>query len=207
MKPSKVYCFILVTALSLGLIGCATKPPAVNTEFDSQADFAANETFVILPLPKNIPGADPGLTMRLSSTVENTVRTAMIAKGYREAPKDEADIAVFIHGKIVPKTDVTDWGFTPTYGAYGWNRGYRGYYGSMGMYGGSNVTVDQYNEGTLIGEVYDVETQSMIWVGWMTGRANQGSEGETARAAAAVDRILALFPAMGAQPIGDAMAN
>jgi len=172
----------------------------VNTEFDPGAGFAEAKTFAILPLPKDIPGADPGLAMRVSGTVESTIRSAMTAKGYTEVDKADADIAVILHGKLVPKTDVTDWGFTPYYGAYGWNSGYRSYCG--GMYGGSNVTVDQYNEGTMIAEVYDVDSKSMIWVGWITGRANQKREGEQERIAMNVDRILALYPPMGAMPVG-----
>ena len=69
-----------------------------------------------------------------------------------------------IKGKAVPKTDVTDWGFS--YGV-GW-----GGYPYGGYYGGSNVTVDQYDEGTLIVEVYDLKAKKMLWVGWVTGRVS-----------------------------------
>jgi hypothetical protein len=205
MKLSKISSLSLAAVLAVMVAGCATKPPKVNTEFDSQADFKEAKTFAVLPLPKSIPGADPGLAMRVSGTVENTIRAAMTAKGYTEVEKADADIAVLLHGKLVPKTDVTDWGFTPSYGAYGWNRGYRGYYG--GMYAGSSVSVDQYNEGTMIAEVYDVDSKSMIWVGWITGRANQKREGEQERVSMNVDRILALYPPMGAAPIGDEMMS
>ncbi len=204
MQASKILSLVAVAAGSLALVGCAIKPPVVNTEFDSQADFIGAKTFTILPLPNDIPGADPGLALRVSGDVMNTIRTAMTAKGYTEAAdKAAADIAVLVHGKLVPKTDVTDWGFTPSFGAYGWNRGYRGYYG--GMYTGSNVTVDQYDEGTLIAEVYDVESQSMIWVGWVSGRANTQRDGESERITAGVDRLLALYPAQGAKPVGPSM--
>ena len=203
MKISIISTLPLITVIALGLVGCATKPAKVNTEFDSQADFASAKTFVLLPLPKDVPGADPGLAMRVNHTVETTVRNAMTAKGYREVAREEADIAVLIHGKLVPKTAFADWGLSPSYGAYGWNRGYRGYYGGMSM--GSNVIVDQYNEGTLIGEVYDVESKSMIWVGWMSTRTNTKREGEVERITAAVDRLLALYPAAGAQPEGETM--
>lgn len=206
MQLSQKLSLLAISVLALGLVGCATKPPKVNTEFDSQADFMGVKTYTILPLPKEIPGADPGLAMRVSGDVVMTVRAAMTAKGYTEAAdKASADIAVLVHGKLAPKTDVTDWGFTPTYGAYGWNRGYRGYYG--GMYTGSNVTVDQYDEGTLIAEVYDVESKSMIWVGWITGRANTNREGQNERISAGVDRVLGYYPPMGAMPVSDNMAE
>lgn len=202
MKLTKLVPLVALAAFAIGLTGCATKPPKVNTEYDSAASFTEATTFVILPLPKNIPGADPGVMMRLGPTIEQSVRDSMTAKGYTETmDKAEADIAVLIHGKLVPKTDVTDWGFTPTYGAYGWNRGYRGYYGGMSM--GSNVTVDQYDEGTLIGEVYDVESKSMIWVGWMSARANTKREGQEERAATAVTRLLNGYPPVGMMPVTD----
>ncbi len=202
MKLTKLVPLAALAALVIGLTGCATKPPKVNTEFDSAAGFTEAQTFMLLPLPKDIPGADPGIMMRLGPTIEQAVRDSMTAKGYTEVmEKTDADIAVLIHGKMVPKTDVTDWGFQPYYGAYGWNRGYRGYYG--GMYGGSNVTVDQYDEGTLIGEVYDVDSKSMIWVGWMTARANTKREGQEERSSAAVARLLNGYPPVGMMPVTD----
>lgn len=205
MKNLRLLPLIALGSMAMLFVGCATKPPKVNTEFDSQAAFSDAKTFALLPLPKDIPGADPGIMMRLGPTIEQTVRESMTAKGYTEVTnRQDADIAVLIHGKLVPKTDVTDWGFTPYYGAYGWNRGYRGYYG--GMYGGSNVTVDQYDEGTLIGEIYDVETKSMIWVGWMTARANTKREGQEERTAAAITRLLNGYPPVGMMPVsGEAM--
>jgi len=203
MKNLRLLSLLALGSLALFHAGCATKPPAVNTEFDPQGDFTAAKTFAILPLPKDIPGADPGLAIRVNDTVEMTIRNAMTAKGYTEVDQSEADIAILMHGRLVPKTDVTDWGFTPYYGAYGWNRGYRGYYG--GMYGGSNVTVDQYNEGTMIAEVYDVDSKSMIWVGWITGRASQKREGEQERVAMNAERILALYPPVGSMPVGKEM--
>ncbi len=200
MKLPAPLAFLALTAAAIGFVGCATTPAEVNTEFDPQADFTGARTFAILPLPKEIPGADPGLAMRIGGTAEETIRTAMVAKGYTEVAKEDADIAVLLHGRLVPKTEVTEWGFTPYFGAYGWNRGYRGYY--SGMYGGNSVTVDQYNEGTMIAEVYDVSSKSMIWVGWITGRANLEREGEQERVAIAIDRILAAYPARGAAPVG-----
>lgn len=201
MKSIKVLPTLLFSLTALIFAGCASKPAPVNTEFDGDADFTTAQTFTILPLPNDIPGADPGLAMRVGDTVQETIRAVMTTKGYTEAAsKEEADIAILIHGKLVPKTDVTDWGFTPYYGAYGWNRSYRSYYG--GYYGPSNVTVDQYDEGTLIGEVYQVSNKSQIWVGWITDRANRKREGEAERISAAVSRLLAQYPAQGAMPIG-----
>jgi hypothetical protein len=190
----------LITACLLAVgafTGCQTAPK-VQTEFDATAGFAATKTFSILPLPKNIPGVDPGLILRVGPAATEAVRTSMQAKGYTEAAASkEADLAVLVHGKLVPKTDVTDWGFTPYYGRAGWYGGY-----NYGVYGGSNVTVDQYNQGTLIVEVYDVKASKMIWVGWMEDRtdSNPKKDEQAAKVATLINTILATYPAVGAVP-------
>jgi hypothetical protein len=186
-------CFAAVA----GLTGCQTAPK-VQTEFDSTEGFATMKTFAVLPLPKNIPGVDPGLVLRIGPAVKEAVRGSMKGKGYTETTTTkETDIAILVHGRLVPKTDVTDWGFTPYYGRAGWYGGY-----NYGAYGGSNVTVDQYNQGTIIVEVYDVKTSKMIWVGWMEDRADDDPkrEKQAANVANAIAKILASYPAVGAVP-------
>jgi hypothetical protein len=147
MKLTSVSSLIAFGSLILGLTGC-TSTPKLEVEFDKETDFTKAKTFVVRPIPKDIPGVDPGLVLRVGPAATAAVRSSMVAKGYIEVfEAAKADIAVLIHGKSVPKTDVTDWGFSPYYGA-GWGGAY-----SYGMYGGSSVSVDQYDEGTLIVEV------------------------------------------------------
>ena len=136
---------------------------------------------------------DPGAGIRLSSSALASAKAAMGAKRYTEsADPKQADVALIIKGKSVPKTDITDWGFS--YGV-GW-----GGYPYAGGYYGSNVSVDQYDEGTLIVEAYDVKTRAMIWVGWVTGRVQSNTEGQAERVAGAVTQVLGSYPAVGMEP-------
>lgn len=204
MKPSRVLCLLLASTVLLLLAVFAFQPAGVNTEFDLQRDFAGANTFTILPLPKEIPGADPDLSLRVGGAVSDRVRAALTAKGYTEAANQSAaDIAILIHGKLVPKTEVTNLEFTPTIAAYSWNRGFRGYFGDV--YDGGNVSADQYDEGTLIAEVYDVGSQNMIWVGWLPPRTHPEREGGAERITEDVDRLLGFYPAMRAKSTDIAM--
>ena len=177
----------ILTALSLTIFsGCET-PVKVDSEVDPEANLASYETFGVLPMPNNIPGADPGAVMRIRSTARETVVENLTSKGYREVSLEQADFAVNITGKVVPKTDVTDWGYSY---APRTRWGYRyPYYG----YGTSNVTVDQYDEGSLIIEVFDNDRDEMVWVGWGTARtSSKGPDPEKVQQA--ITDILARFP-------------
>jgi len=199
MKSTSLTAWITAGFVALAVIGCTTAPK-LNVDFDKNTDFTKAKTFILKPIPQNIPGVDPGLVMRVGPSATSAARQAMTSKGYIEvSDKSKADIAVVIHGKSVPKTDVTDWGMTGGmyYGRGGWYGGYP--YG--GMYGGSNVTVDQYDEGTLIVEVYDVPTKNMIWVGWGSNRMTSKTDEQATNVGNAVRDLLASYPAVGQAPM------
>ena len=57
----------------------------------------------------------------------------------------------------------------------------------------------------MIGEIYDVKSKSMIWVGRMTGRSNPKGAGQAERVDAAVTRLLKGYLPVGWMPVDDAM--
>ena len=54
-------------------------------------------------------------------------------------------------------------------------------------------SVDQYQEGTLVVEVYDQKTKRMVWVGWVTARSPSRAK-EAERTQAALRSITDRFP-------------
>jgi hypothetical protein len=194
MKTHSLVVSLLTLGFAMAAFSGCTTAPKISSEFDAEADFTAAKTFALRPLPKEIPNVDPGLIMRVGPAALGAARSTLTGKGYTEVPDmAKADLAIVIHGKSVPKTDVTDWGPTVAYGRAGWYGGY--------AYGGSNVTVDQYNEGTLAVEVYDVKTRKMIWVGWATARATEKTDEQAARVGEAITNILAQYPVVGNKPV------
>lgn len=163
MKPTTGTSFLLT--LIVLLAGCSTGP-RISNELNPDADLSALSSFALLPLPTQIPGADPGAILRYGKTAQEGLEDALTAKGYTLSEIANADFAVNIKATLVPKVEVTDWGFD--YGYYGrrgyWGRGYP--YGSMG----SNIDIDSYEEGTLIIELFETKSKQLVWVGWATGR-------------------------------------
>ena len=125
----------------------------------------------MMPLPSEIPGAEPELILRIGGVVKSTLEDELKSKGYVQVDIGSADFTVNVSGKIVPKVDVVDFGYMPynTYPSGGrWGRhhpytsGYR------------DIYVDEYEEGTLTVGIYDASTKKLAWVGWTTGRRDPG---------------------------------
>jgi hypothetical protein len=181
---NKTFPFLVLTALLL-LFGCQSGPK-ISSEFNPDTDFSGYSKYVMLPLPASIPGGDPGMVLRTGKIIEQAAIDSLAAKGFQQVEAAEADFAVKLTGKVVPKVDVTDMGYTAMP-----RRGWYGYY--QPFYYESNVYVDQYEEGTLIIEVYDAASRELVWVGWGEARKRSGPP-DTERINAAVDSILAGFP-------------
>lgn len=182
-------CAALIAVFS----GC-TSTPKVNSEFDASVDFTTYQTFAVVPFPKSIPNTDPGLLLRVTPAAKAAVETTMTAKGYTQvANLEEADIAVLVHGKAVPKTNVSGGGFDPVYGA-AWYGGY-----PYASYGVSSVHVDNYDEGTLIVEVWELNpgADNQIWVGWSSGRMQKDTSTQAANVTELIRRLLEKYPDKG----------
>ena len=181
MKTITLSTAILVI-LAIAITGCQTTE--INTQVAPGADLSGYETYAILPVPDKIPGIDPGVVLRVRGIVRDAVEKEMNAKRYLMAPVSEADIVVNITGQVVPKVDITQWGYMDVT-HHGWVHGY--------PYYGSEISVDQYEEGTLIIEVYNRPTKEMVWVGWgKTRRSERGPDPD--RIQNTVNQILESFP-------------
>ena len=179
-----VLCCLLFTS------GCRTVPK-YHYEADPKADFAAYKTFALLPLPEKVPGAELGLMLRIGGVVKSTLEGEFKSKGYAQVDVDSADFIVNVTGKVVPQVDVTDFGYMPynTYpSAMRW--------GAQHPYttGNRDVYVDEYDEGTLVVEIYDAGTKKLVWVGWTSGRMDPAGP-DPDRVAEGVRGVVAAFPA------------
>lgn len=199
---------IALASLVVALSGCGTPAPKIYSQANTTIDFTGYRSFAMLPFTaESMQGStSPGLLLQVGQPITLEIQSNMQRLGYIPIGDVEmADIAINIVGNSIPKVQVTDYGYGGYYGAAGypygaggWARGYPyGGYGGYGMgvgvgYGGG-VQVDQYDEGTLGIEAYDVKTKELIWVGWATGRMSKDGP-DLDRLRSTIQQVLARFP-------------
>jgi hypothetical protein len=177
--------FPVVILMALLMAGCAAAPKP-RTQVRDGADFSRFKTFALLPLPSSGPASDPGLMLRLAEPLRAALVEGFTTLGYAEAAQDAADFTVNVRGEILPRTEVSDWGYRGSYAF--------GPYGTLLFPPYSGPAVSTYDEQTLIIEVADRITKELVWVGWMK-RGTYRRSVKVEEATAAVRQILAEFPA------------
>jgi len=169
-----------VLAASL-MLGCGSGI-SVTHDFDREADFASLRSFAWLPMPATAVGSTKAAIERnslLDKRIKNAVNSQLVAQGY-EMDELNPDFVLMYHTGIDDKIDVTDWG-------YGYSSPY---------WGGRNVSVYQYTQGTLILDVIDPADKQLIWRSEAQATVNQSDSPERRedRLRAAAAKMLSNFP-------------
>ena len=167
----------LITAILL--VRCSTI--SVMQDYDPEYDFSKLKTFGFLPIPE-----EAGIDQLNANRFGDAIKNEMTAKGYTVSENADFGVAL-LFGKQT-KTNITSYGY-----------GYGPYWGRYG--GTTNVDVSQYDEGTLIIDVIDMNKKELVWRGTGTGviDPNATVEERTANINNAVAQILAQFPPTPAQ--------
>ena len=185
-----------VTAL-VALAACASSIQ-VNHDFNPQVSFAALQTFDWMP-----ESGRQSDTRAANDLRERRFRTATEAylteKGFRKVTSG----ADFVVGYHLTLENQVDYRTVNTYWGSGW--GYRGMYpgGYYGGYGGgmasSQTTAYGYVQGTLIIDIFDVESHELVWRGVGEGKVQEDltPQERDQRTREAVEAILADFPPNG----------
>jgi hypothetical protein len=170
----------------LALSACSTV--SVNYDYDRSARLDRLETYRWASGPR-AEGRDPRVDNPLMvSRIREAVERELAAKGFRKT-SGTPDFYVAHHAAIESKIDVHT--FPAAYGP-----GFYGPHYGWGGWGGSYVDVYQYEEGTLILDIFEAKTKKLVWRG--TGSRvvdpQAGPEKRDERVADAVRKILADFP-------------
>ena len=132
---------------SVTLAACSTAPH-VASDYDQSAAFASFKSFTVIERPH--PGATNPLVMQRTA---DAIRSELAAKGFTYvANAQAADFAVDFTVGARDRLDVRSYPAPggPWFGPGPW---------------GSEVRVDQYQEGTLAIDVFDVRTRRPVWRG------------------------------------------
>ncbi len=128
--------------LVLSLLAAVAFAQKVTVEFDASADFSKYKTFAIRD--GQINSKNPALNSELvKKRIENAIERAMTAKGLTATP-GPSDLNVRYHFGSTRKTEVERY-------PAGW-RGLR-----------TRVVRVPYNEGTLVIDLRDPATRSLVW--------------------------------------------
>jgi hypothetical protein len=180
----KLFARMLLTAVILGVAGCATGP-TVRADYDRSANFAAYRTFGFYsPL-----GTDKaGYQSLITQTIKSAVQSELESRGYAYT-ESSPDLLVNFNAKLARQTEISQMPATPMY--YGYRRGF---YGGWGGYA-YETRVDQYTEGTLNIDIVDPKRQQLVWEGVAVGRVTKKNQEERQAAIrAAVTEIFAQYP-------------
>lgn len=153
---------LAVTALA----GCAASGPAIRTDYDRSANFAAYRTYAyVQPV-----GTDrAGYSTLTTQHFKNAIDAQLSERGYRKV-ESGADLLVNFNANASEKVDVRA-APTATFGV-----GY--YHYRYGLYTGfplyrNDVETVRYKVGTANVDVVDAKRQQLVWEGIAEGRLTQ----------------------------------
>ena len=159
----------------LALVAILVAGPAfaqkVYIDYDKDYDGSKVKTFAWAETQEtSVKNANPMLHRQIVDTIERYITTS----GVQEVDSDP-DVYVTYHGSSKEELSVntTNWGYGyPSawgYGSYGGYGGYYGrYYGGVHAgYGSQSTTVSSYKVGTLVVDIWDAETDELVWRGVM----------------------------------------
>lgn len=171
----------LAVAAALSVAAAAAGAQDVKTDYDHAADFSKVKTFDIK--------IGTGWNNELSEKrVLQEFQQALTEKGWTRTEQNP-DAMVVLHGATDVKKSL-DTFYTGGYGGYG----YRGW-GGMGMGMGSSTTsVREYAVGTLVVDIFDAKSKSLMFRGTASDELSDKPEKNQKKLAKASDKMFKDFP-------------
>jgi hypothetical protein len=196
MSLARLAVFVLITA--------ACSKVTVQSDFDPSAAFASYKTFDWRTLPDTITqktAASSANAMlvnspRLNQAIKNSVEQELGDRGINYTPGQETDLHAVYYLNISTKSETTQWLSNEGQPYNGWNPG-NSIYGYDQWKGGATTGVVEGNasqslQGTLVIDIIDVRSNTLVWRGMGSGAVKADQPG--AKAPDAVKKIMKSFP-------------
>ncbi|MCU1280104.1 MAG: putative lipoprotein [bacterium] len=149
------------------------------------ANLAQLRTFAFMTPPRPDSPSARLAQSPAGQEIRQKITQDLIEKGYQPAPQGvRPDFLVAFRGTTQQRTEVDDWGYAGPVWGWGWGTGW----------GGPDVTVRQYTEGTLIVDFVDPSSRQVLWRGTVTGVVNNPQNPNLNKVAKAVDKLMARYP-------------
>lgn len=170
------------------LSGCSTMQ--ISSDYDAAANFAALKTYDWMPEPQKVTGDpkidDPFIERRIRDAVDNQ----LAAQGYNKLVSGDADFLIGYHVALDKRLVVSTMNEY-----YGVVVGPRWHHSTPRWYGSETYVYD-YDEGSLILDIIEARSRTLLWRGSARARVDTtaNAERKTKRINEAVKKILAQFP-------------
>ena len=201
-SPRTLLRAIAVAAISIMLGACASGPPKPTVDYKADYDFSAVKKIAFYRNSGEVLGDNP---MQLSDIqrdrIDEALSYALTARGFQMVTDaSNADLLLSWTLDTQNKTDVRTYQ-TPTMGI---GRGYSGYYGGYNRYSAYNcwncaptrteVSVQNYMQGTFIVDLIDPTLKKSVWRGVTQSRLKGQHSEDQGKYHAAAAAIFASFP-------------
>jgi uncharacterized protein DUF4136 len=168
----------LVAALALASTAAVAQD--VKTDYDKAANFAAIKTFQA----KIATGWGNQISEK---RVLDEFTQALTEKGWKSVDANP-DAVVLLHGATEKQKSLNTF-YSGGYGGYG----YRGW-GGMGGMGTATTTTSEYLVGTLVVDIYEAKTKSLMFRGTATDELSDKPEKNQKKLQKASDKMFKDFP-------------
>jgi len=179
---TKIFTGGLLFVLLLALAGCSTV--SVHYDYDHDVAFGEFKTYAWLTSPEAV-GANPAATQLSGGLLDKRIHEAVAYEmtDRNISLSDNPQLLLKYHIGTEEKVQVTDWGYS--YSNYYWG------------YGGRQVDVYQYTQGTLVLDIIDAEAKTLVWRGTATGTmdgAQRSPEEMQNRINEVIGKVMSNFP-------------
>lgn len=170
---------VLTVLVTVTIFGCASTSK-VRTKAEPNAVFEGFSTFAVLLEAVEEQGGQAGFDAEVADLASQAVTKTMQAKGYRQAPRDQAELLVSLHGQLEDMVNI---------GVYNYKvpKEY-----AVENYPGS--TQFEYRHATLTVDVVQRSARKLLWRGWAEKRLKAGQQPTPETVASTTSRILDKFP-------------
>jgi hypothetical protein len=189
----------------LFLSGCSN-PIRYNSDYQVNTDFSELKTYAWHAPNEFNEQTNNYLTNDIvDQRIRTNVDAQLISKGFIKVEPAQADFLVNYSITVQEKIDISTYN---TYGGYGagWGGGYYGAYGAPYRYyglsygyapTGTETQVSEYQQGTFVFDVIDINDDTLIWRGTAEGRMSKQEltpDERDAKIATIIREVLYAFP-------------
>lgn len=173
---------VALAGVLLGALGvaCGSRVRAAS-DWERGVDLGPSKTFSVARSPTLPEPLTPDQT-RVVAMVDETIRRELAKKGYREAPAEAAELVLMSSFSFRDRIRVG-------------SHACADYAPNVSRSSCQQSTITNFDEATLLIDVYDGRSRELVWHGWATGERPEAGDGDTpAVAKQATLDILERFP-------------